>query len=337
MKKKNWVTIQQVAQHAGVSPMTVSRYLKNKDLIKAKSATAIDLAIKQTGYLPNKMAGILAGGESHVIGIVIPTLSISMFRNVLDNISGVLSSAKLELIVAVTDYDPKKELDAIHNFLGWRVKGLILTGVHQSPDILNIIAQSNTPCIHVTDTDVPEGFNGIAIGCSHYQGGYDLGQYMVNNGYKRCAYMSTDMAFLDYRNNNRYQGFVDGVTQAGGTVSDKINIGEKIDVSVGYNSVDYIDIHNWDGILFPSDELATGAVLGLLKKGVKIPDNIAVCGYHGSVTAQYLPVSITSYAISWDTIGRLVLDTFTLLWHTNPPVQRTIISVPAGIVKGKSC
>lgn len=334
--KKKWVTIHEVAKKAGVSSMSVSRYLKDKNSVKNRNAKLIKQAIVDTGYLPNKMAGTLAGGQSSVIGIILPTLSISMFRNMLHIISTMFSDMGIELIVGVTNYNETREAEILHNFLSWRVKGLILTGVNQPPKTLQIIERSKTPCIHIADTDTPDNFPHIAIGCSHYQGGYNVAQYMGKQGYKNLAYMSTEMAFFDYRNNNRYQGFSDGIHAVGGTVSEKINIGKHINVKVGFKSIQKCNFRQWDGIMFPSDELATGAILGLLKQGVKIPEDIAICGYHGSDISQYLPVSLTTYAISWDEMGQAVLDTFIKIWN-NTPISTHTIHIPARIIKGDSC
>lgn len=340
MKKKNkWVTIHQVAEHAGVSSMTVSRYLKDKNSIRAKNIAPIKQAIQALGYVPNRMAVGLSGGQLNVVGIILPTLSVSIFRHSLDCISHALGQNNIELIVAVTNYNDEREKEIIDNFLSWRVKGLVLTGLNQSPDVLKTIYRSGTACIHIADTDTPDGFMGTAVGFSHYKGGYEMGQYMVQKGYQRLAYLSTKMSFLDHRNNNRYQGFLEGAIALGGHVSTRMNIGSEVSYITGYEAVDNIDLNSYDGLMFASDELAVGATLGLMEKGISIPDDVAICGYHGSGIAQCLPKKLTSYSISWHSIGDLVLEQFKVMWdddYDNTP-KLNVIELDSHIIEGESC
>ncbi len=68
------VTIIDVAQEAGVSYATVSRVLNNDSHVKPDTRERVIRSITRLGYTVNQQARMLAGGRSHVIGLLVPDL-----------------------------------------------------------------------------------------------------------------------------------------------------------------------------------------------------------------------------------------------------------------------
>ena len=66
------ITMSDIARHAGVSPMTVSRALSDPASVSDKMRRKVDAAVRQFGYLPNRIAGSLSSKRSNVIGLVVP-------------------------------------------------------------------------------------------------------------------------------------------------------------------------------------------------------------------------------------------------------------------------
>ena len=64
------ITMSDIARHAGVSPMTVSRALSDPSSVSEKMRRKVDAAVRQFGYLPNRIAGSLSSKRSNVVGLV---------------------------------------------------------------------------------------------------------------------------------------------------------------------------------------------------------------------------------------------------------------------------
>lgn len=64
-KPSNAPTLEDVARHAGLSPMTVSRALNNPQLVRPKTVEKVMQAVRTTGYIPNALAGGLASRRSN--------------------------------------------------------------------------------------------------------------------------------------------------------------------------------------------------------------------------------------------------------------------------------
>ena len=65
------VKMSDIARHAGVSPMTVSRALSEPGTVSEKMRRKVDAAVRQFGYLPNRIAGSLSSKRSNVVGLAI--------------------------------------------------------------------------------------------------------------------------------------------------------------------------------------------------------------------------------------------------------------------------
>ena len=83
MAKSN-VTFQDIAQYTGFSKTTISRYFNHPDTVTPKNQAIIREALEKLGYQSNKVARILAKGQTEFIGLIIPNLYLSFYAEILD-------------------------------------------------------------------------------------------------------------------------------------------------------------------------------------------------------------------------------------------------------------
>src|SRR5215475_1002580 len=94
------VTMADIARHAGVSPMTVSRALRAPASVSEEMRRKVETAVRKFGYLPNRIAGSLSSKRSNVVGLVVPSLRNSLYAAMIQAISDVLQSNGLHLMIA---------------------------------------------------------------------------------------------------------------------------------------------------------------------------------------------------------------------------------------------
>src|SRR5215510_4532158 len=94
------VTMADIARHAGVSPMTVSRALRAPASVSEEMRRKVDAAVRKYGYLPNRIAGSLSSKRSNVVGLVVPSLRNSLYATMIQAISDVLRQNGLHLMIA---------------------------------------------------------------------------------------------------------------------------------------------------------------------------------------------------------------------------------------------
>ena len=87
LKTARPLTLRDVSEASGVSEMTVSRVLRNRDDVSPATRDKVLAAAKALGYVPNKIAGALASQRVNLVGVIIPSLANMVFPEVLRGIS----------------------------------------------------------------------------------------------------------------------------------------------------------------------------------------------------------------------------------------------------------
>src|SRR5882724_452458 len=103
------VTMSDIARHAGVSPMTVSRALSDPSTVSDKMRRKVDAAVRQYGYLPNRIAGSLSSKRSNVVGLVVPSIGNSLYAAMIHAISDVARANGLHLMIANSGHRLEEE------------------------------------------------------------------------------------------------------------------------------------------------------------------------------------------------------------------------------------
>ena len=128
-KNSGVVTIERVAELAGVSPSTVSRILNGTAVVSAAKKAAVDQAVAQLGFVPNPMARGLAGGRSMSIGVVTQAMDSPFYGASLRGIEDALDPAGYSPLFVSGHWDAQTESRCIDILLSRRVDGIIvLTG-----------------------------------------------------------------------------------------------------------------------------------------------------------------------------------------------------------------
>lgn len=307
------VTLNKVAAIAGVSSMTVSRCLNEPDKVSEKVLHRVMKAVRETGYVSNALAGGLASSNIPAIGLIVPTLRTSLYSRMLAHFQTTSAEMGLQLIVAADNHSPLERERLVRTFLGWQVKGLFLIGQSHEQSIHEMIKQTQTFCVTLSDSDVdhyPNGYDGYpyVVGYSHYHGGYEMGKRLAQAGYGRICYLSNTSSTDISSSKNRKQGFIKGVQDHGATFTKAISIQGETIVADGAKSIDLIDIDDHDAVMFSADDLAVGAILAWQRQGVKIPDDIAVAGFHGTDTGSYLTPALSTLATPRGIMVRYAMD-----------------------------
>jgi LacI family transcriptional regulator len=120
------VTIFEVAAQAGVSYGTVSRVLNNDPHVKTETRERVNRVIQDLGYVVNRQARSLAGGKTHIIGMLVPDLGTGYIGEIIQGIDSELQLSGYDLMLYTTHRTPVLEADYVANLAQGMVDGLIL-------------------------------------------------------------------------------------------------------------------------------------------------------------------------------------------------------------------
>lgn len=285
------VTLTDVAREAGVGESTVSRVLRKHGSYSKQTEKRVTEAVARLGYVPNRIAGTLAGtstGGSKLVGIVIPSLANIVFPDMLRGINGVLGQMGYQGVIAVNEYDLAREEKLVDALLSWRPAGLILTGLEHTPATITRLRSSGLRIVEMIDTD-GTGLD-IVVGFSSREAGCVSARHLLQRGYRRIAYAGHDFS-LDLRAKKRHAGFAATLAEAGLQFFDQECVKGPSSAADGKAILARLLARSpeIDAVYFSNDDMAAGGYFHCLAHDIQIPDRLALFGYNGLDITAVLP------------------------------------------------
>nr|WP_033422281.1 gluconate operon transcriptional repressor GntR [Psychromonas hadalis] len=329
--KKKRPTLQDVANLIGVTKMTISRYLRDPSKVSADMQKKIAVAVEELGYIPNRAPELLSNAKSHAIGILVPSLANQVFSQVIRGIERVTEAAGYQTMLAHYGYSAEREEERISFLLSYHIDGLILSESQHTPRTLKMIATADVPVIEMMDTVSPAIEQ--AIGIDNFDGGYQMVSAMIEKGYKNIVYLG---ARLDIRTQLRLQGY-EKAMQENGLQAKSVMTEAPSSFSLGADLLQktltkYPQI---DGIFCTNDDLATGAVFECQRQGIRIPQDIAIAGFHGHDFGQSMVPKLATVVTPREKIGQVTAEQLIARINGDPLTEK-IIDLGFEIYHGES-
>jgi len=321
--RKNRVTAKDVAERAGVGTMTVSRALRAPESVSEKLRGKIDAAVADLGYVPNRLAGGLASSRTRTVPVLVPSLSNAVFPDIVEGISEVLQSRDLQILLGNTHYSATDEEKLVSVYLSWSPDAFILTGVEHTEKTRRMLKAANIPIVEIVDlADNPVD---MSVGLSHFGAGHEMGQYLLDQGYRRIAFVGSQMEF-DRRSTKRADGLGAALKEAGVEPGPVVSLSRPSTVRAGGESVSALlaETPDVDAVFFANDDLAVGALLACQRRGIDVPGTLGIAGFNGlEFGGEVLPRLTTIHTPRLD-IGRRAAEMIVACLDGEEPPDRRV-------------
>lgn len=287
------VRLQEVAEAAGVSTITVSRCINDPGRVSDKTREHVLKFANRMGYIPNRLASSLASARSMVIGVVVPTIANPIHGVVLQGATDILEPAGYQVLLGNSHFSKKSELALVRTFLGHRVDGILLTGRDHSDECLELLSRSRTPMVEMFDYN-PEPPD-MAVGSSNFDAGASLGQYLIARKRRNFAYVG-HTGLDDSRMIARFQGLKQVCTAAGLSAPRHYEISSDPGTGTGGEVVGAIlrDAPETDAVVFAGHQLAVGAIRYSNDVGIAVPEQLAIAAFGDSPIAKWVTPTLTT-------------------------------------------
>lgn len=295
------ITIKQIATMLGVSTTTVSNVIHGKtDQMTEATVEKVEKLIKEYNYIPNISARNLANQSSKIIGV-----GMINDREIVENylmdpfIGEIVGSIERELAkhgYYMMLYFSKNVEELVNTISAWSVDGLLFLGMVQEYDTgidYNIDVRLKKPIV-VIDSYIDElAPNTVSVRLEDYKGGYLMGEYFLQQGHSKIAFLTDDYKGNDYQ---RYLGFVDAVRDRGNSSVQVNCIKASIQTNVLESLFDevYEECMKYTAIFCTSDYYALNFMKYLDKKGIRVPDDISLAGFDDNIYSRICTPGITT-------------------------------------------
>ncbi len=140
-------TLSAVAERAGVSSITVSRVVRLPELVAPETRSRVEAAMRELGYVPNQIAGALAGARTKSVGVLVPTIANSIFADTVQGLSDELEPLGYAVILAQSRYDAAREDRMLSALLSRRPEAIIMVGSPATEDGARLLRRAGIPVV----------------------------------------------------------------------------------------------------------------------------------------------------------------------------------------------
>lgn len=312
-------TIASVARRAGVSPSTVSRILNGTANVSTLKMQVVAEAIEKLGFRPNPVARGLAGGRTFSIGVVTQAVDSPFYGEGMRGIENTLSPAGYMPLFVSGEWQLAEEERCIETLLARRVDGIIVLAGRLSDRSLRAHAKT-TPMV-VIGRDV-KGPRLYGLNFDNVEGGRLATQHLVECGHTRIAFITGDPEHPDAL--ERQRGYRKALSDAGIPFNPSLVVPGDYHEASGLMAVSKLleERREFTAIVAANDQSAVGAILGLYRKGLRVPDDVSVVGFDDVSFAKYSIPPLTTVRYPVYEMGRLsALCMFDLLRGAVPAAQ----------------
>lgn len=290
MKK---VTMLDIAKEAGVSKATVSMVINKRDgSISEETKNKILKLANEMNYIPNSLARSLSTKKTDTIGIVLPDITNPFFSSIARAIEDGASSLGYNVIFCNTDNEIKKEEKYIKVLISKLVDGVIFITGGESSMSVKMLEDNNIPFVLV-DRYIDEYKDNYGVFCLNKEGVIQGIEYLHSKGKKKIAFVkgpeslriSTDR-LEGYEYATKKYGIYDEnlIFQSDFRMEGGIKVTEDI-----LNKLDTVD-----AIFYSNDMMALGGIKTLIRRGIRIPEDISVVGFDNIDISQIFEPELTT-------------------------------------------
>lgn len=303
------MNIYDVAEYAGVSVATVSRVINNTDKVRDKTRKKVEKAIKDLNYFPNDVARALASSKTNYIGIMVGNI-----RNYFDNQSAYQLERNLKdheivsILCNTSDYDEEK-IDYLKVLREKKVDGIITVGsTYGEKDFLQTVKDLDIPAVMINVLDDIESDKLAYVCCDEVDAMEKSLEFFKKKGYKKPLLISRDKGYQTRASISKQAGFIKGLKKYFPDV-DLLEVNVKDVESEVDDVIDLMKKENIDIIQFEVDKLALKFYKEFYKRGIRIPEDVAMCGFDNEDSTNFTNKRISSIDQRIDMQAKIAVDT----------------------------
>lgn len=337
-------TILDVAKHAGVSPTTAKRAIRNPDKLKAETLEKVQRSINELGYEPDQLASALRSGRNTTIGLVIGSIVEPFFAELTREIGVAVRERGYTLLIADNEYDASLESNHLKQFHGNRVAGIILRAGYDSVngsgnlEYLKTLKERGTAVIEIDYFYPDSPLSHVMLdNVEAVEKGVD---YLHALGHTKIASLGTfdEILWPD----ERCAAFPEAMAKAGLTVFSEYQRAISPKAEDAYELTKYLmTLDDPPTALFAqTGHVATGALRALHEMNIKIPDDVSLLSFDNYPWTELVTpaISVISQPVkdmAMAAVENLMHDVELIKDKKHPPVVRQRFE--ADLIERDSC
>lgn len=333
------VTVQLVADHAGVSIASVSRALNGLS-VSDETAEKVSRAVKELGYVPNAAARSLQTGRTEQITFAVADVGNPVYVDMMHEVSRVVAASGYRLVLSSTGSEEAAQLDIIESLGRGYADGLLLSPLRVTPELVERLRERRFPIVIIGS--LPAGVELDNVRADSPTGVGLAVRHLVEQGRRHIALINGPVDTVPGA--ARLRGYLLAMEEHAITTQAEMQISAPdFTFKAGIRAAnDLLDQAAPDAIVCANDLLAIATLKVLAKRGLRVPEDIALVGMDDTDLAELAIPSITSVNLGSRARARAAADLL-LRRIENPSagiesvVIKPSLTVRESSVGGESC
>jgi LacI family transcriptional regulator len=283
------VTIHDVARHAGVSPMTVSRVINAETNVREETRAKVAASVKTLRYSPNLAARSLASADGLHLGILYSNPSSAYLSEFLLGSLEQSSLAGCQLVIERCESD---ESLTIARLVQGGVHGVILPApLCDSEVALKSVEQTKLPAVLVASGRPAAGLSAVSI--NDFEASRAMTRHLLELGHRRIGFINGHPN--QTASGQRFRGYIEGMTEAGLSVgTDQVAQGYFTYRSGLEAAEKLLTVWKPTAIFASNDDMAAATMAVAHRRGLDVPGDLAVAGFDDTPLATTVWPSLTT-------------------------------------------
>ncbi|GAA3733491.1 LacI family transcriptional regulator [Spinactinospora alkalitolerans] len=333
-----YVTLEQVARHAGVSLATASRVLNGSTRqVSEKLRERVNASAHELGYLANASAQTLARNTSTLVGLVVHDIADPYFSSIAAGTTRFAEEQGLIVVLGTTGRAPQRETQLLAALRSHRARAVVLAGSRTIDEAstrrlaeeiamftrqggrVACVSQEGLPA----DTVVPDNRAGATA----------LARHLVAQGHRRFAILAGPTDLRTAR--DRLDGFHAALAGSGIELAPHNVVHGAFTRDGGYESTRRLLAAGTDAtcLFVVNDVMATGAMAALRDAGLRVPHDLSVAGFDDIPTLRDLTPALTTVRLPLEWMGE---EAARLALEDVPAEEPRTVSVAGEVVQRES-
>ncbi len=295
-------TIKDIAKALGVSVATVSRALNGSHEVHPLTQEKVLAKAKELRYKPNIQARNLLKRRSNLIGVVVPEFITFFFPEIIIGIQEVVNKLGYQVLISQSNESSIQEAKNVEILEASMVEGIIVSVAKDcgNVDLYKRLINERMPIVFVNR--VISELQASQVVIDDRKWAFKVTEHLIKCGYSRIAHLAGNNHLSVTK--ERLQGYKDALGAYGIEVQDKLIMYVGVQQDRAKAGINYLmNLKNKpDAIFAINDPIAVGCMLELKKRGIRIPEDIAIAGFSESPIGRIM--NLTSVFQPTFEIGR---------------------------------
>nr|WP_218908822.1 LacI family DNA-binding transcriptional regulator [Nocardiopsis sinuspersici] len=336
--ESGYVTLEQVAEHAGVSLATASRVINGSTRqVSQRLRDKVTASAQELGYLANASAQTLARNSSSLVGLLVHDISDPYFSSIAAGVTRHTEEQGLVLVLGTTSRSAQTEGRILATLRAHRARAVVLVGSRSTDEESNRRLSEEILMFRRQGGQVAcvsqEGLPADTVTPDNHTGAADLARRLIAQGHREFAILAGPTDLQTAR--ERLDGFHSALSGAGLELAHHNVVHGAFTRDGGYESTRRLMAVGTDAtcLFAVNDVMATGAMAALRDLGLRVPADLSVAGFDDIPTLRDLTPALTTVRLPLEEMGERAA---VLALDGEPGDQPRVVTVRGEVVERES-